>query len=134
MGLGFDGSLFRRVLLHAKGGDVQLPCHLLRGQVEDCPGSLNVPVCDGQARRDRQRALRGKEGGSRCLQSINTNTGDLGKGALNVISTTFHIDGILKECPESLPLVVVFLPRDVKYNLLITLCIQNLSMKSYINI
>ena len=67
----------------------------------DCPipGSLDVPVCDGQARRDRQRALRGKGGGSRCLQSINTNTGDLVKGALNVISTTFHI---LKEWPEVL--------------------------------
>ena len=61
--LGFNGSIFRRVLLHTKGknstplilkaldcqmilwnagGDVQLPSHLLWWQVEDCPGAVHI--------------------------------------------------------------------------------------------
>ena len=31
-------------MLIVAGGDVQLPCHLLWGQVEDCPGSFKAII------------------------------------------------------------------------------------------
>merc|ERR1711936_264888 len=54
----------------AKGRDVQLPCDLLRRQMEDCAGPVNVAVRDGQACRDREGVVRGEGGSSRRVQRL----------------------------------------------------------------